>query len=248
MSALSHDQLMQFAERGFVVVPGVVSPDLTAAARRTVDSFLVENPPPEGKVGAYFPPVVPAAPLFDLLVAGGALELARSLTANDLEVPPDVQVALNFPHYLHKPGRHHLDCNHNDPDGDPWTFTLLVAVLLSDQLQPNSGNLWVWPGTHLAHEAWFRREGAGALVAHGGYPPIDLPAAEQVLGRTGDVLLAHYMLGHNIGGNMSPTTRYAAYFRTRRAGHTERWQQCMTEAWTEFDGLRSALPELVSSG
>lgn len=52
------------------------------------------------------------------------------------------------------------------------TFTLLACVLMSDQLTENSGNLWVWPGTHLAHAAYFRDHGPQMFCA---YPPIDLP-------------------------------------------------------------------------
>lgn len=52
------------------------------------------------------------------------------------------------------------------------TFTLLACVLMSDQLTENSGNLWVWPGTHLAHAACFRDHGPQMFCA---YPPIDLP-------------------------------------------------------------------------
>jgi hypothetical protein len=42
-----------------------------------------------------------------------------------------------------------------EPVGEPvrGTFTLLAGVLMTDQLTENSGNLWVWPGTHLTHAA-----------------------------------------------------------------------------------------------
>jgi ectoine hydroxylase-related dioxygenase (phytanoyl-CoA dioxygenase family) len=96
-------------------------------------------------------------------------------------------------------------------------------VLLSDQPTENMGNLWVWPGTHLTDQAFFGEHGPDALLGCGGYPPIALPTPEQVRGRAGDLLLAHYLLGHNIGGNTSDTVRRAAYFRVKRVGHALRW-------------------------
>jgi ectoine hydroxylase-related dioxygenase (phytanoyl-CoA dioxygenase family) len=48
------------------------------------------------------------------------------------------------------------------------------------------------------------------------------PVAEQVLGRPGDLLLADYLLGHNIGGNTSDAVRRAVYLRVKRTGHYPR--------------------------
>jgi hypothetical protein len=36
---------------------------------------------------------------------------------------------------------------------------------MTDQLYENSGNLWVWPGTHLAHAAYFRDHGPELFLA-----------------------------------------------------------------------------------
>src|SRR5208282_6058097 len=79
-----------------------------------------------------------------------------------------------------------------------------------------------WPGTHLTHAEYFRAHGPGAFLATGGYPPIPLPEPEQVTGEAGDLLLAHYLLGHNIGGNTSRAVRRAVYFRIKRTGHDPR--------------------------
>ncbi|MGW7822448.1 hypothetical protein ACWGLF_31060 [Streptomyces puniciscabiei] len=62
--------------------------------------------------------------------------------------------------------------------------------------------LWVWPGTQLT---------------------IGLPGPEQIRGRAGDLLLAHYLLGHNVGGNHeSERTRRALYFRISALDHASR--------------------------
>jgi ectoine hydroxylase-related dioxygenase (phytanoyl-CoA dioxygenase family) len=89
---------------------------------------------------------------------------------------------------------------------------MLAAVFLSDESVPDSGNLWVWPGSHLAHQQLFAERGPTVLLATSGHtlsldepPPLGDP--RPVTARRGDLLLAHFLLGHNIGGNTSPATR-----------------------------------------
>ncbi|MFJ9841583.1 hypothetical protein ACIRYZ_14140 [Kitasatospora sp. NPDC101155] len=49
--------------------------------------------------------------------------------------------------------------------------------------------------------AWLRRHGADALRDAAPYPPVDLPTPLQVTGTAGSLVLAHYLLAHNIGGH-----------------------------------------------
>ena len=72
-------------------------------------------------------------------------------------------------------------------------------------------------------------------------PPIRLPEPEQVTGEAGDLLLAHYLLGHNIGGNTSRAVRRAVYFRIKRAGHDPRWREFLQDPWLDYDALRERL-------
>jgi hypothetical protein len=57
----------------------------------------------------------------------------------------------------------------------------------------------------------------------------------------GDVYFGHYLLGHNIGGNVSTTMRKVAYFRLHAEGHRQRWQQCIQDPWFEFEPVAQAL-------
>jgi hypothetical protein len=156
-----------------------------------------------------------------------------------LEVPWQVQVALNIPPYSHRPGRPHIDAPDAEPAGRPvrGTFTMLAGILMTDQLTGNSGNLWAWPGTHLTHAAYFRQHGPRMFCA---YPPIDLPTPEQVTGHAGDLLLAHYLLGHNIGGNYEPgQTRRALYFRISSIGHASHRSDFLQDTWLDYEPIRS---------
>jgi ectoine hydroxylase-related dioxygenase (phytanoyl-CoA dioxygenase family) len=152
-----------------------------------------------------------------------------------------VQVALNIPPFSHRPGRPHIDASNAEPDPKvvPPTFTMLAGVFVTDQLNEDSGNLWVWPGTHVTHAEYFQRRGVGMFCA---YPDIELPEPEQVTARAGDLLLAHYLLGHNIGGNFaSDITRRMLYYRVSARGHFDRPERILTEPWYEYDAVRALM-------
>ncbi len=95
----------------------------------------------------------------------------------------------------------------------------------------------MWPGTHLAHAAYFRAHGPHRFCA---YPPVALPEPEQVTGRAGDLLLAHYLLGHNIGGNDAPgpgRTRRALYYRISAAGHASHRSEFLQDPWLDYPAI-----------
>jgi hypothetical protein len=238
---LSDGQVNEFAERGFVLVPQVVRGDVLARAARRIDEVVAADPPAADKRGNhfYFLPAKDEPALMAPLTGSPAFGLAEQLAgAGTLEVPCQVQIALNIPPFPHRPGIPHIDAANPEPSGEPvrGTFTLLAGILMTDQLTGNSGNLWAWPGTHLAHAAYFREHGPDLFCA---YPPIDLPEPVQVKGRAGDLLLAHYLLGHNIGGNYeSARTRRAVYFRISTAHHASHESEFLQEPWHDYEPLR----------
>ncbi|HEV2377113.1 MAG TPA: phytanoyl-CoA dioxygenase family protein [Streptosporangiaceae bacterium] len=243
MPILTYDHVQAFAEQGCLVVPGLVgAPDLERAEAE-VERVIAAAPPPAGHAGHHFywPGRDDSPVLFGLPSRpGGILAAAAELTGDPrTEVAfAQTQVALNIPPYPHRPGRPHIDGYQAGQDV-PGTFTMLAGLLLTDQTRDNCGNLWVWPGTHRTHAAFFATHGPGAFATAGGNPDVELPEPVQVHGRRGDVLLAHYLLGHNIGGNFeSEQIRRALYWRLRGAGHAEQWTDCLTDAWHEYPVIR----------
>ena len=229
------------------MVRNVIPPPILATASAAIDRLLEEQPPPQGHVGHHFYwlSTLAGGPLPALFYDTQFRSLAQSLIdPGEIEIAfNQVQVALNVPPFSHRPGGPHLD-GYQEGRKFPATFTMLAGVLMTEQKVENVGNLWVWPGTHRTHAAFFREreQGPEALVEFKGYPQISLPEPLQVLGEPGDVVLAHYMLGHNIGGNYeSASMRRAVYFRLRRVGHQHRWRECLCDELLEFDPVCAAL-------
>ena len=237
--------LVEFGRDGFAVVPKVVPVESCEAARAEIDRLRAASPGPQSHRGSYSYWSEPGRDLDRLraLVGRVAADVALRLVAPLRIEPPDlVQVSLNIPLWSHHPGGPHLDgCNPPEADGRPGTYTVLAGVLLTDQRKQDMGNLWVWPGTHQANAEYLRREGPDALMASAPYPPTPLPAPRQVVASAGDLLLSHYLLGHNIGGNTSKLTREVVYFRLHAEGHRSRWRTCVQDALYEFAPVREAL-------
>ena len=72
-------------------------------------------------------------------------------------------------------------------------------------------------------------------------PPLDLGQPVELRAGRGDLLLAHYLLGHNKGGNTSQIVRRTIYARLAVPGHADRWEQTFLDPWTEYGPVRAAL-------
>lgn len=229
-------------------MPQAVPRPLLDAARREVERRVALEPPPAGHTGpySYFLADAPPDALHALLFGSPALSAAESLIEpGKFEAPDHVQISLNVPPYDHRPGGPHVDgLTPPEPSGRPGTFTLLAGIFLTDQTAEQMGNLWVWPGSHRAAAAYFRERGPDALLPSAPYPRVELSDPRQVTGRAGDLLLAHYLLGHNIGGNTSAEAREVVYFRLRREGHRERWRESVQDPFLEFGPVREAASRL----
>jgi hypothetical protein len=245
MPGITAEQLKQFREQGYVVVPGVLSDEQVAAGRDIVAAALKEQPPEPGHVGFHF--VWPRFedgphPLLDFYrdtVAELAAELARPELGVD--EPDFAQIATTIPPWSHRPGGPHVDgVNSLAPDGTPYTFSMLAGVWLSDQEELYHGNLHVWPGTHRRFGEYLAERGADALAqladdtSGAPYPKIALGEQVQATGPAGSVLFAHYLLGHNIGGNTGPERRETIYYRLHAHGHRARWREVVTDPLLEF--------------
>jgi hypothetical protein len=245
MLPLSDDQLRAFAERGYIVIGNVIPQALLSAAMRYIDGLIEQEPPPLDRRGFHFywrNALTPSDPLLCLVTDSPAWDIAEALIEPlELVVPQQAQVSLNIPPRDHRPGGPHLDgLTPPEPSGRPGTFTFLAGIFLTDQRSRDMGNLWVWPGSHKVIAAHLRDRGPDALLEMA-HPTLPLAQPEQILGAAGDLLLAHYLLGHNMGGNLSASVRRVVYFRLQSQNHASRWRQYVQDPLLEFAPVRSAI-------
>ena len=251
MGWLSEDARRRFARDGYLVVPAVVPEALLDAADDEIDQLIAETAPHEGDGGpgqsAWFPPRHRLPRCDEALRHSPALAIAEELVGpNHLDHRFDhIQVAITIAPWSHVPAGPHID-GHGPGQDPPESFTLLAGILLTDQRHSTSGNLWVWPGSHLAHQQLFRQRGTKVLQQTFGHstlldPTAPLGAPVPITGGRGDLVLAHFLLGHNKGGNTAPHVRRTIYYRLAVPGHPERWEQTFLNAWTEYPSPRTNL-------
>lgn len=235
------DALTNFVRDGYVVLPNVVPEGLLAKVDAEFSRVLAEHPDAGGGShhSAFVPPsTVPAC------VAAFDESPARSLAERLVEPHPlehifdHVQLCTNRPGNRHRPGAPHIDGMGHGPER-PETFTMLAGIFLGDESRPNHGNLYVWPGSHLLHASLHRTHGTDVLLPTGGHlgmydSEIDLGPSHPVYARRGDLLLSHYLTGHNSGGNETDHDRRIVYFRLGTVDHRERWEHAMTDPWHEY--------------
>merc|ERR1712032_133911 len=115
-------------------------------------------------------------------------------------------------------------------------FSLLCGVALSDQMRPSSGNLNVFPGSHLNPQLhrYYLSTINDEVAGESDDKKPDLGEAVQVLLKPGDVVIAHQLLAHRIGENTSEHIRYQLYYRVKHRQHEEFKERIVHNPWTEF--------------
>jgi hypothetical protein len=247
---LTAEQMRTFATDGYVIVKGVVPEHLLVAADDEAERMLEAFPPDASKVGPHFVFLPPG----DLPASDAALRASPALaTAEELVAPhrldhglDHIQIAWSLPPQQHHPGGPHIDGHRPEQDA-PASFTMLAAIFLGDESQADRGNLWVWPGSHLRYEQMFAERGSRVLLPVSGHPtmlspPVPHPRAVPVFADRGDLLLAHFLLGHNSSGNLSDVRRRVLYYRLACDGHAARWEQTFLDVFTEYAPLRALRP------
>jgi hypothetical protein len=244
---LTRDQKQSFYDDGYIVVPSVVPQEQIRAARKAINQSFSHGIDParldEFRNQSFCPELRDHPTIEALLLDNGTRDLVESLVGPG-SIPPRplrAQLAIRFPENEQAPvvGDPHLDGMYTPSNGlkpgDIWSHTMLVGIFLSDVTEDNAGNFTAWPGSHHVYEQHFRREGPQSLLA--GMPDVDIGEPRQIHGRAGDVLLAHYQLGHTVGPHIGPDIRYTVFFRIQHPEHANQKWEAMTDIWKEWPGL-----------
>jgi len=145
------------------------------------------------------------------------------------------QIAIHRAHNHHEPipPVAHLDgfstgLNGLD-EGKIYNHTILVCVFPTPLKKPFAGNFTVCPASDHVYERYFQERGPRAMSEP--MPTLELGEPVQLNCEVGDVVLAHYQLGHSAVVNTSDQDRIAVYFRIwlLRVG-SDRWHY-LTNIW-----------------
>ena len=248
---LRRDQKVEMLEQGFVRIEHGVPETLCDGALGAINHSLGQGLPREDldamRARSYCPELQGNAVITDLFHRSVAREAAESLIGvGRIRAVERAQIALRFPSEQRSSPpapRPHIDGMHSPSNGVPKgqvnSFTMLVGVFLSRVSSDFAGNFAVWPGSHTLYGAHFQAHGAEALLD--GMPRVDLPAPKQLRVEPGDVVLAHYLLGHGAALNVSPHVRYAIFFRLYHVDHDRMKWESMKNPWMEWEGMRESV-------
>jgi hypothetical protein len=230
---------------GYLQLRELVPRPRVEAALRAINRSLGENglPPDrlrEMRARTFCPELATAPELLDLYAATPARALAEAAIGK-VRVPGSAQIALRFPQSVPSGGPYpHIDGMYSPENGVTagtiFHFTALIGIFLSDVPTADAGNFTVWPGSHQLMEAYFKQHGPEKLLE--GLPPVSLPPPRPLLGRAGDVILAHYSLAHGVASNLGANVRYAVFFRLFHEQHEAYGLRALTDLWGEWEGMK----------
>ena len=252
LQPLTEEQKHRFVREGFLHVPQAVPPRLVVDARRAINHSIGLGIDAAEltrfSAQSFCTELRNDRRLLRLAATPGVWSQVRSLLGDHRVVrPQSCQIALRFPLPQGTPRRHsepHIDGYHTALNGVPddgvvRNFTLLLGILLSDVPAAFSGNFTVWPGTHRRMERYFREQGVDSLQG-GAVKPLGLrlPKPLPIIGKAGDIVLAHYQVAHTASPNLSGDIRYMCFFRLSVRGLAKHRVESMLDIWRDWPVLR----------
>ena len=251
---LTRQQKLQFHEQGWLKIPGAVPKIMVEKARRAINHSVGnvgrgEDRPDRNRDGQFCDELRNSELIVNLFnktpLSGAAGSLLGKQGYHEIR---GGQIALRFPMPPMTDPREpngHLDGLGNGRNGQPKGsyrrgFSMFAVVYLSDVPDEFSGNFTLWPKSHAAYEAHFKKHGHEVLS--NGLPRFELPEKRvMVTGEPGDAVLAHYQMMHGACPNASSNIRYAAIFRVRSKRLEPPGFAGYTDIWHEFPGVQKAL-------
>lgn len=225
--------------QGYAHFAGITPEPLVTAALKAIELDLSSNYEPERQVEydnqSYCPDLRGTPPILNLLVESPIHNVLDELFGLDQIDWDGGQIAIRRAHNVPEPipPVHHLDGFSSGlnglEEGMIYNHTITVGVFLTPTRNAFAGNFTVWPGSHYVYERYFRARGPRSMSEPPPTPEIGEPV--QLMCEVGDVVLAHYHLGHNAAVNTSDFDRIAVFFRIWLRGiELDRWHY-LTNIW-----------------
>lgn len=225
--------------QGYAHFTGLTPEHLVTAARKAIELDLRNNYEPERQLEydnqSFCPDLRGSPPIMNLLVQSPVFNRLDEILGLDNIDWDKGQIAIRRAHNHHEPipPEPHIDGFSSGlnglEEGRVYNHTVLVGVFLTPVPTPFAGNFTVWPGSHHVYESYFRKRGPQAMGEPMPRPEIGPPV--QLMCGIGDVVLAHYQLGHTAAVNTADFDRIAVYFRIWLRGiELKRWDY-LTNIW-----------------
>eukprot|EP01064_Diplonema_japonicum_P024222 TRINITY_DN3473_c0_g1_i2.p1 TRINITY_DN3473_c0_g1~~TRINITY_DN3473_c0_g1_i2.p1 ORF type:complete len:489 (+),score=39.52 TRINITY_DN3473_c0_g1_i2:62-1468(+) len=247
--SLNPEEKRMFKEAGYIVKKQVIPKKLITEALKAINSRLctpgaVVTDGLGGSGMKFCKDIATDSSIRNLLFGSGVWGLAQDLIGkNKIHPVRGGQIALRGPQSSLPdlaPGELHRSGWHIDgiDKGKHSAFTLLVGIALTDCVEPNNGNLIVYPGSHHVLLPLLKDSvAAGNLSLRHPRPVLSNP--HHVCCTAGDVVFVHHKLAHAGGPNAGHQIRYQVYFRLSHKNHEEFTASNITleDLWVEYEGL-----------
>ena len=229
----------QLRSQGYAHFAGLTPEPLVTSALKAIELDLSSNYDPERQKEydsrSYCPDLRDTPPIMNLLAESPVLKVLDEALGLDNIDWDKGQIAIRRAHNVREatPPVPHIDgfaSGMNGLDaGKIYNHTVTVGVFLTPTTSQFAGNFTVWPGSHNVYEGCFQERGPRAMSEAMPTPEIGEPL--QLMCGVGDVVLAHYQLGHNAAVNISDVDRIAIFFRVwLHAVELDRWHY-LTNIW-----------------
>lgn len=225
--------------QGYAQFPALIPEPVVRSARTAIELDLNTNYEPERQSEydnqSYCPALRGSPPIMNLILQPSVQKILDETFGLDQIDWSHGQIAIRRAHNYHTPipPTAHIDgfssgLNGLD-EGKIYSHTVLLGIFLTPLNTEFGGNFTVWPGSHYIYESYFRERGQRAMSEP--LPTPELGEPVQLMCGVGDVVLAHYQLGHSAAVNVTDCDRIAVYFRIwLRRMELDRWRY-LTNIW-----------------
>ena len=225
--------------QGYAQFPALIPEPVVASARRAIELDLITNYEPERQLEydnqSFCPALRAAPPIMNLILQPSVQKILDDTFGLDQIGWSNGQIAIRRAHNYHTavPPTAHIDGFSSGlnglEEGKIYNHTVLLGVFLTPVNREFGGNFTVWPGSHYIYESCFRERGRRAMSEPSPTPELGAPV--QLMCGVGDVVLAHYQLGHAAAVNVTDSDRIAVYFRIwLHRMELDRWHY-LTNMW-----------------
>ena len=271
---LTEEQIEEFIEKGYVIIPDAMPVELLDAAQAHCDeAYDSGNYNRKQKIGSEV-----GIPAFDWKVKGAAvvMESGAQTVAQQLLGEDKIALRVNMGQVAYitqsevfaeeggwtatqhlKKRKWHIDAGDGDHGDVGSEFSVLLGIALSEgqEVDENRGQLTVFPGSHGKVHRFLREtirntaEGEDAIAKFKrDKKDLDIGEPVRVCMKRGDLLIAHQRLAHVPGVNLTEMVRKNVYFRVARKDLDEIVEKIWKsdEPWVGFEGIAEHLPEGVT--